>query len=68
MVIDSITSLVDALGRNRLLEQSQLQELTQVLQKRFLDPGDLATELLDRSWLTSFQVDKIFEGRAAELV
>ena len=58
MAIDSVTSLVDALGQYRLLEASQLDEAGRLAaQPRFSNPRSLARELLMRGWLTPYQVN-----------
>jgi eukaryotic-like serine/threonine-protein kinase len=38
------------------------------LQARFQEPQALAWEMLHRGWLTQFQIKRLFQGRAAELV
>jgi len=37
------------------------------LPKRFPEPRALARELIQRGWLTPYQVNQLFQGRAAEL-
>ncbi len=67
MAITAVASLVDALLRHQLLEPSQAAELT-LLQGRFPDARALAAELIRRDWLTPYQVNQLFLGRAADLV
>lgn len=68
MAVDSSGSLVDALRQYRLLEPSQLDEVTRTLQARFSDPKAVAGELIRRGWLTPFQVNQLFQGRGQELL
>ena len=63
----STTSLVDALRQFRLLEPSQLEEVTRALVDLFPDPKVLAAELMHRGWLTPFQANKLLQGRGGEL-
>ncbi len=69
MPLDSVASLVDALRQCRLLEPAQTEEAARLAsQPDFADPRLLAREMLKRGWLTAFQVNQIFQGRAEELV
>jgi serine/threonine-protein kinase len=67
MAIATAANLVDALRKHRLLDAAQLDEAAR-LQTRWPDPRHLARELIRRGWLTPFQVNQIFQGKAAELV
>jgi tRNA A-37 threonylcarbamoyl transferase component Bud32 len=64
--VDSVAALGQALRDSRLLEPAQLQELT-ALQARYVEPRGLARELLQRDWLTAYQVNQLFQGRGHEL-
>jgi serine/threonine protein kinase len=68
VTITSAAGLVEALRTYRVLNSVQLNEVTDVLQGRFADPLALAKELLQRGWLTAFQVNHLLQGRGAELV
>src|SRR5208282_6710874 len=68
MNIASTPSLVDALRRFRLLESAQLEEIARDLQARFAEPRSLARELLQRGWLTPYQVNQVLQGRGQELL
>jgi serine/threonine-protein kinase len=68
MAMDSVAKLVDTLRQYRVVESAQLEELNKNLQSQFTDPRALARELLQRGWLTAYQVNQIFQGRAADLV
>jgi serine/threonine protein kinase len=68
MAIASARSLVETLQHGRLLEADQLAELDRTLASRSGDARTLARELLQRGWLTPYQLNQIFQGRAADLV
>lgn len=68
MRVDSVATLVNTLRQNRMLPAGQLEEVTQDLQGRFSEPRALAKELLDRNWLTAYQVNHLLQGRIADLV
>lgn len=59
-------SLIEALQQHQLLEPEQFVELDVVLQ-RTSDPRELAQEMIRRGWLTPYQVNQLFLGRAREL-
>jgi len=65
---NTVVNLVDVLRQGQLLTTSQLDELARDLLKRFPQPRALAQELLQRGWLTPFQINLIFQGRSRELV
>jgi eukaryotic-like serine/threonine-protein kinase len=68
MSITSVATLIDNLRQNQLLEQAQIDELTRTLQARFVEPQALGKELVKRGWLTPYQLDQVFRGRAAALL
>jgi serine/threonine-protein kinase len=68
MPLDTVASLVDALRQHRLLEPAQLDELTRSLARRYREPRALARALLERAWLTPYQINQLFQGRLPELV
>src|SRR5579864_7086307 len=63
----SSSVLIDALHQYRLLEPMQLDEVKN-LQARFPDPKALARELIQRSWLTAYQVNQLLQNKGHELV
>lgn len=65
---DPVTSFVELLGQCRLLDSQQWEELTLDAQRRFPDPHALAKELLQRGWLSPYQVNQVFQGRGGDLV
>jgi serine/threonine protein kinase len=68
MSIDSSGNLIDTLRQHRLLSSAQLYELTQIAQGRCGDARQLAKSLVQRGWLTIFQINHILSGNARELV
>src|SRR5262245_20191390 len=68
MPIDSVASLIEVLREKRFLPPDQLDELNRVLRQRFSDVKTLAKYLVQRDWLTVYQVNQILAGRAQELV
>jgi len=65
--IDSTLSLIDTLRELRLLLPGQTDELPH-LQDRFSEPKAFARELLQRGWLTPYQINQIFLGHGGGLV
>jgi serine/threonine-protein kinase len=64
---DSIATLVQMIDAYRLINPAQFTELTTELVRRFTDPRALGRELLQRDWLTAYQVNQLLLGRDAEL-
>src|SRR4051794_32087813 len=62
MVVDSATSLATLLRQHHLLDPAQLDQLDPLL-LRIHDPRALAKELLNRGWLTPYQINQLFQGR-----
>ena len=68
MSIDTVVGLVEALRTLELLPASQFDELLRSLRPRFKDPQALVRELLQRGWLTPYQVNQLFQGHGKNLV
>jgi serine/threonine protein kinase len=68
MPLASVAGLVKALREHRLLPAVHLDEVAGNLQGRFTQPQNLARELLQRGWLTQFQIKHLFQERAQDLV
>jgi WD40 repeat protein/serine/threonine protein kinase len=66
-VVNSAADLVQALRSVRLLRGNQQEELD-TLRQSFPEPRALARELMQRNWLTPFQVNQVFQGRERHLV
>jgi serine/threonine protein kinase len=67
MPIDSVPSLIEALRESRSLRPAHLEEISRELQNQFQNPRLLAKVLLDRGWLTAYQLNQIFQGRGGDL-
>src|SRR5437879_6347227 len=68
MSLKTVADLVEVLLRYHLLEPAQLDALTQGPDSRFPDARALARELVQRGWLTPFQVNQLFLGRGQDLL
>lgn len=68
MAIDTVAAFIDELREKKLLPPDPLDELNRVLRQRFSDVRTLAKYLVQRGWLTVYQVNQILVGRALELV
>jgi serine/threonine protein kinase len=62
----SAAALVDVL--RPLLTQAQLDQFARQAQDRNAEPMALARELLQRGWLTPYQVNQLMQGRGGELM
>jgi serine/threonine protein kinase len=60
-------AFVESLRDHQLLSSGRIGELTGSLQPQFADTSALAKELIERGWLTSFQVDQVLKGQAHRL-
>ncbi|MGE3805599.1 MAG: serine/threonine protein kinase [Gemmataceae bacterium] len=67
MAIQSIAAFIDALRRSRLLDAEQLSEVGRV-REWFTEPTGLAWHLLDRSWLTVYQINHLLQEHETDLV
>ncbi|HEV3259295.1 MAG TPA: hypothetical protein VG013_20685, partial [Gemmataceae bacterium] len=68
MPITSVANLVDILRQYQLLEPAQLDEVARTLQARFTEPRGLARELVQRGWLTPYQVNQLFQDKGRDLL
>jgi serine/threonine-protein kinase len=66
MPIDRVDTLLEALEESQLLTAAQLAECRGGL-SGFADTRALARHLLQRDWLTPFQVNHLLQGKADEL-
>jgi serine/threonine protein kinase len=67
MSVTSAADLFDVLEEHQLLDFNHLQEIRQQLADPMPDSQVLAELLLERGWLTRYQVDLLLQGRVAEL-
>src|SRR3954470_2853122 len=68
MSVGSSPAFLELLRRYRLLEPTQLEDVERVLVPRMAEAKVLGRELLQRSWLTAFQVNQLLQGRAQDLM
>ncbi|MGH7225865.1 MAG: serine/threonine-protein kinase [Gemmataceae bacterium] len=68
MTMPSARDLIEILRRSRLLEAEKLAELNRTSSSHDDDSLTLARELLQRDWLTPYQINQLFRGRADDLV
>src|SRR5262249_40156515 len=68
MTISSTAAFIEVLRDIRLLEPTQLHELTADLAPRFSNPNDLSQRRLQRDWLTPYQFTQMLQGRTGTLV
>jgi serine/threonine-protein kinase len=68
MKIATVDDLLRELREHRLLQPDQLAELTPDLLARHGNVRLLAKYLLQRGWLTVYQMNQLFQGQAAALV
>jgi serine/threonine protein kinase len=63
----AVADFVDRLGQVGLLAPAQLNELA-ARRHEFAHPADLTRDLLQRKWLTKYQVEQLAEDERARLV
>jgi serine/threonine-protein kinase len=68
MPTDSLIDFFEALCRYHLLAPEQLDEVTRTLWPQSANPRALARELIQRNWLTPYQVNQLFQDRGDSLV
>jgi WD40 repeat protein/serine/threonine protein kinase len=67
MAANTKESLLDRLRASGLLQPAQLEELSRLPEARDPDPRALGRQIVQRSWLTRYQVAQVALGRAAGL-
>jgi eukaryotic-like serine/threonine-protein kinase len=67
MTINSTGTLIDALRSFRLISSDQYQHLLSHMQSKGGDPRPLAKQLVQRGWLTVFQINQLFAGNGKDL-
>ncbi|MGL4552232.1 MAG: serine/threonine-protein kinase, partial [Gemmataceae bacterium] len=67
MEIESTPQLVSALRDGALLTPVQLELVTRTLASRHRDPRGLGQLLVERGWLTAFQLGRVMGGRGRTL-
>lgn len=67
MAFHSVGGFVEDVCRSRVLQPEQEAELKSRLRHDFLDPRDLAWHLLEKGWLTTYQINELTRGHAVDL-
>jgi formylglycine-generating enzyme required for sulfatase activity/serine/threonine protein kinase len=68
MPAHSVSGLVQAIRTFGLLDPEQLQQLIRRIHERNADPRTPFQELIERGWLTRFQIHRLLHNRGQELV
>jgi eukaryotic-like serine/threonine-protein kinase len=68
MAMTCTTELLNAVRQYELLEPQHLDQLRELEGASGDDPRALAQQMIKRGWLTPFQLNQVFQGRAAELL
>jgi serine/threonine-protein kinase len=68
MALRTIDDLIEALQETQLLSPSRMDVLLMSLRVGFVEPADLAEDLVLKRWLTLYQAKEVFRGRARELL
>jgi serine/threonine-protein kinase len=67
MAANTKIRLLDQLRASGLLQPAQLQELTRLPEAKDRDPRGLARLVVQRGWLTRYQIVQVAQGRARDL-
>jgi serine/threonine protein kinase len=67
MPVDTAANLVDVLRSCQVLTPAQLDEVAKTLAQQFPNARSLARALIDREWLTAYQVNLLMQGAADKL-
>jgi serine/threonine-protein kinase len=68
MVPSTSYELAEILRKTELLDHSQILKLAELLPSLSQEPQELAYALVQRGWLTSFQVEQVLAGNAKQLI
>ena len=68
MTVPSPAELLVFLQEHGFLAPSQAQQLSEGSPAKFADVRGLARGLLDRNWLTPYQVNQLLQGRGTDLI
>lgn len=63
----TIFNLVRAIEASKILNAEQLKELKEELQGKFTETRALGWHLIERGWVTSYQINQLILGRGEEL-
>jgi WD40 repeat protein/serine/threonine protein kinase len=64
----TVAEVLEQLRQSALLEPAQVDELSRVVRTKALTQQQLGRELLQRDWLTPYQVNQLLQGRARNLL
>ena len=67
MAINTVDDLIEVIRTNDLLPPERMKELTVTVAGRVDDPKRMGKYLVQRRWLTLFQLQALFQGVASEL-
>lgn len=67
MAMQTVAHFVEVLRKQPLLEPAHKEQLAQLIEQ-FPEPKTLARELIQRGWLTPYQINQIFQERSQDLV
>src|SRR5262249_34471953 len=65
--VGSVADFVTILQGSQLLSSAQMNEVAGGFLVRFSSPRALAGELLNRGWLTPYQINQLFLGKAGSI-
>jgi serine/threonine-protein kinase len=68
MTIHTTGTLIDSLRSFRLISSEQYAQLQRQVSGKGGDPRPLAKQLVQRGWLTVYQINELFAGRGKRLV
>jgi serine/threonine protein kinase len=68
MSIGSSGNLIDALKQTALLGEDKLAQLPRLAEGRCADPRPLAKLLVQRGWLTVYQINQLLVGKTTDLL
>jgi serine/threonine-protein kinase len=68
MPVSRLGAFIDSLQELQLLVPAQLNELCRMTMTQADDPAPLARELVQRKWLTSYQVNHLMKGNGKDLI
>jgi serine/threonine protein kinase len=68
MSANQVAAFHNLLREHRLLEPEQLEEVGRDLERRYPEPRDLAKDLVQRGWMTPFQIQQISQKKVRDLV
>jgi serine/threonine-protein kinase len=66
--ITAVSDFLETLRQRQLLSPAQIEEVNREGGRQFRDPHALSKELLQRDWLTPYQVNLLLMGRGDELI